>query len=95
MQLRLSQEQTRHGTCRRAAHQLTIFGNRHRFPSITNQPFVTVAYYPAAMNGCRVIATAPVTVAPNETPIREGLMKLYMHPVSMTSRPVRLFIAEN
>jgi glutathione S-transferase len=22
-------------------------------------------------------------------------MKLYMHPVSMTSRPVRLFIAEN
>jgi hypothetical protein len=24
-----------------------------------------------------------------------GTMKLYMHPVSMTSRPVRLFIAEN
>ena len=22
-------------------------------------------------------------------------MKLYMHPVSMTSRPVRLFVAEN
>ena len=22
-------------------------------------------------------------------------MKLYMHPVSMTSRPIRLFIAEN
>ena len=22
-------------------------------------------------------------------------MKLYMHPVSMTSRPVRLFIADN
>jgi glutathione S-transferase len=26
---------------------------------------------------------------------REEAMKLYMHPVSMTSRPVRLFIAEN
>ena len=25
----------------------------------------------------------------------EDAMKLYMHPVSMTSRPVRLFIAEN
>jgi hypothetical protein len=26
---------------------------------------------------------------------RSIAMKLYMHPVSMTSRPVRLFIAEN
>ena len=26
--------------------------------------------------------------------IREDHMKLYMHPVSMTSRPVRLFMAE-
>src|SRR5215475_12703969 len=26
---------------------------------------------------------------------REEIMKLYMHPVSMTSRPVRLFIADN
>src|SRR6476619_7787662 len=27
--------------------------------------------------------------------LEEMAMKLYMHPVSMTSRPVRLFIAEN
>ena len=26
---------------------------------------------------------------------QEAAMKLYMHPVSMTSRPVRLFIAEH
>jgi glutathione S-transferase len=31
----------------------------------------------------------------NGQTMREEQMKLYMHPVSMTSRPVRLFIAEN
>jgi glutathione S-transferase len=34
-------------------------------------------------------------VAPLDNNLPEKLMKLYMHPVSMTSRPVRLFIAEN
>src|SRR6516164_661617 len=35
-----------------------------------------------------------LSFAPNPVG-RKVTMKLYMHPVSMTSRPVRLFIAEN
>jgi glutathione S-transferase len=47
--------------------------------------------------GCQVAPDCSITAPQNaagSAHAREDQMKLYMHPVSMTSRPVRLFMAE-
>src|SRR5215210_8293413 len=61
-------------------------------PIVVSEPDITSARSPRHMRSGGLPSGA--RLSDKRARIREDHMKLYMHPVSMTSRPVRLFMAE-